>query len=101
MNLNYYMLFRFTRKMTLRDLITNAQSPLPGAYQSLLKTILKNQICEYLHDKNYLKINMVLENIQQSIHYYFGKELIKNENDISNFVTAALLDLSKTFGSIN
>ena len=38
---------------------------------------------------------MDLENTQQSIHYYFGKELIKYENDISNFVTAAFLDLSK------
>ena len=45
---------------------------------------------------------MVLgKSFEPSIPYYFAQNFIKNKTDIDNFVTAAFLDLSKAFDSIN
>ena len=72
-------------------------------FSKIIETILRDQICQHLHDNKLLSKN----------HYGFRKkfstidsllfctEFIRNKTDINNFVTAAFLDLSKAFDSIN
>ena len=68
----------------------------------IIETILRNQICQYLHDNNFLckcqygfrKKNSAIDSL------LFCTEVINSRTEISNFVTAAFLELSKAFDSI-
>ena len=69
----------------------------------IVETILRDQNCQYLHDNNLLSKNQYgFRNKYSTIDsLLFYTEFIRNETDINNFVTAAFLDLSKAFDSIN
>ena len=64
---------------------------------------MRDQICQYLHDNKLLSKNQYGFRKKFSIidSLLFCTEFIRNKTDINNFVTAAFLDLSKAFDSIN
>ena len=79
MNLNKHM-FRYTRKMTLKNLKTAAQPLSPRAYLILLKPSWGIKFVSTFTTTAYcVKIYMVLENTQQSIPYYFAQNSSKAE----------------------
>ena len=69
----------------------------------IIETILRNQICQYLHDNKLLSKNQYgfRKKFSTIDSLLFCTEFIRNKTDIINFVTAAFLDLSKAFDSIN
>ena len=71
-------------------------------FSKIIETILRDQICQYLHDnklsKNQYGFRKKFSTIDSLL---FCTEFIRNKTDINNFVTAAFLDLSKAFDSIN
>ena len=69
----------------------------------IIETILRDQICQYLHDNKLLSKNQYgfRKKFSTIDSLLFCTEFIRNKTDINNFVTAAFLDLSKAFDSIN
>ena len=69
----------------------------------IIETILRDQICQYLHDNKLLSKNQYgfRKKFSTIDSLLFCTEFIRNKTDINNFVTAAFLDLSKVFDSIN
>ena len=69
----------------------------------IIETILRDQICQYLHDNKLLSKNQYgfRKKFSTIDSLLFCTEFIRNKTDNNNFVTAAFLDLSKAFDSIN
>ena len=69
----------------------------------IIETILRDQICQYLHDNKLLSKNQYgfRKKFSTIDSLLLCTEFIRHKTDVNNFVTAAFLDLSKAFDSIN
>ena len=69
----------------------------------VIEAILKHRVCQYTHNNKLRSKNQYgfRKKYSTADSLLFCTELIKKKTDISNFVRAAFLDVSKTFDSIN
>ena len=83
--------------------MSDCRCSIPRAKSIFIETILRDQICQYLHDNKLLSKNQYgfRKKFSTIDSLLFCTEFIRNKTGINNFVTAAFLDLSKAFDSIN